>query len=286
FSKINRYFYHRSIGRMFKIMAANCVLILLIFSVVSMSPTEVGQVTGVSLNGSANWNAITSALTMLDAPFLATILLLYVKVIAILILFRLALRRTRLIVTISLAIYAFSQTRILSGLPWLEGDFNPLSWQLAFVIPAVTAKECAVWLNRSVNGRGFVVAVPFILVILGFVLKASLRYLTDIDLQEQFLFSKSHLGPLRILSAIVSFVFLFQIFSYLQKYFPKLGNIFGAIGANSLETFIASVVAVYVVGALWLLQPSTISYWAFCLAGSLAVGVFGYLFTQWKRMAI
>jgi len=147
-----------------------------------------------------------------------------------------------LVLPLSLALYVFALVSQVNFPTWpLEGVwfFNPLCWQLIFVLGFVAAGDNGIgaWLHRNPR-KVLALGLPGFLV--GLVI-AAIGYNPDpLTLPQPLLFfviDKTYLTPLRLWHALSLFAVMAAAFPLILRFFPVVVGFLCLLGRNSLYVF-------------------------------------------------
>jgi len=143
---------------------------------------------------------------------------------------------------ISLGIYLIALSFQISFPTWPSNDewfFNPLAWQLVYVLGFLMARE------RGVGGfvRSHIVyvrwiAVPILIVMSVLVLK---KWWPDPTLMPQpkllFVLSKHYVSPPRLIQFLALIAVFSVTYPYIAQWLPRLTDFLAKLGRNSLYVF-------------------------------------------------
>lgn len=245
----------RAMHRAWQIYVANLLTlcaVLLALKVPLLSSGTLQRVTGIeSLTGSTD--ALTSFLTLRDAPAFFEILHLYIVLLTVAPLL-LLIARTSILAAVAGSIAIWLCVQVDPQLNLAGWHFNPFAWQLMFVLGMV----CSV-------GRVFerLDALPWrraLLIASGVLLGAALL-IKSVDKAGWELpllgsievpgIEKSTLGPLRVVHFLVSVIFVVQIVPATQRLASShLGRTLARVGQHSLECFCVSTLLAYSAAAV------------------------------------
>lgn len=170
---------------------------------------------------------------------LYVVLLLLAPVIALI--HRLA---PNLLVPVSLAIYLSAQVFKITVPTWpTEGQwfFNPLCWQLVFVLGFAMSRERGPggWVKANINSIR-IVAVPLLVV---FTLMVLFRWMPDPTRMPEpkllFINGKTFVTPIRLIQFLVLIAVFSAFYPWIARTVPLVVAIFSMLGRNSLHVFCA-----------------------------------------------
>jgi hypothetical protein len=224
-------------------------------------------------------------------PYCLEILAVYILMMIAAPLFAWALVRQPIVaIALSLGLYLcayeYHWLKLPGGTPagdW-RWNFSPASWQFLFFGAMAAGRYRLLDRLKTLflsDRRWFAAAAAlFAALTLIFLAQTGLKpFGLDFHLWGQ---SKVRVGPTRILHALSAcwlLLGIFWIWPRLQQ--SWLARQTAAIGACSLQSFVASVVITYAAGLIWVeLAPTYRSYLLLCVASIVALG----LFTQASRL--
>lgn len=181
---------------------------------------------------------ITHQLGYFDILPLYVVLMLFAPLIAIIDRYT-----PRLLLPLSLTIYVLALTFQLNPLTWpVEGAwfFNPLAWQLIFVLGFVIARKDGVigeFLRRNIS----------VLRIIGFVVIAIGLYFSLADKLPDpttvprprlfFIADKTYMTPIRLFQFLALVAVFSGVYPYIEPTVPRIARFFALLGRNSLQVF-------------------------------------------------
>jgi hypothetical protein len=147
-----------------------------------------------------------------------------------------------LVLPVSLAIYGITLGFQIAVPTWpVDGEwfFNPLAWQLMFVLGFVLAR------HDGVGGFARQHILPIRLVALPIVLAGLYVAMYDVwpdpttvpQPKLFFLLSKTYVTPARVIQFLALIAVVSVIFPYIQRFVPWLVDFFSMLGRNSLYVF-------------------------------------------------
>jgi hypothetical protein len=147
-----------------------------------------------------------------------------------------------LLLPISLAVYFVTLAVPVAVPSWpVEGEwfFNPLAWQLVFVLGFVLAKDSG--LGGVVRRHIGIVRIAGVLVVIFAALLVVNDWWHDFTAMPQprlfFILSKTYVTPIRLIQ-FLALVAAFSIaFPYIKRLVPRLVEVLALLGRNSLEVF-------------------------------------------------
>lgn len=286
-------FARRMIARAGRLYIYNGLLFLLILPICWLSPrlASLSFFSHFIQGGPTAWLGFA---TVYIQPYCLEILAIYIVMLLAAPLFAWGLLRQP-VVTLALSLglylcaYEYYWLKLPGGTPagdW-RWNFNPASWQFIF-FGAMTAGRYRL-LDRLkalflADRRWFAAAAGlFALLTLIFLAQTELKPVgLDFWVWGQ---SKVRVGPIRILHALsVCWLVLgmFWLWPSLQRQW--LARQAAAIGACSLQAFVASVVITYAAGLIWVeFAPTYRAYMALCVASIVALGGFAWAYRQWNE---
>lgn len=227
-------------------------------------------------------------------PYCLEILVTYMVLLATAPIFALLLRlQPALALIASAALWWYAHEHPLFNIPggspvgdW-HWNFNPASWQVLF-FGAMAAGRYRLLdgLRRRTAGdwRWF---VPAWIVFAGLTWLFLAQDWYDFQVLWQ---SKVRVGPIRAIHALAvswAIMSLFWMWPALQRrWFARQCAV---IGANSLQTFVASVAISYAAGFIWIEHARTHdAYIALCVASVIVLGLFANAYRRWvhRRSAV
>ena len=143
---------------------------------------------------------------------------------------------------LSLLVYALTLTFQISVPTWpVEGQwfFNPLAWQLLFVLGFVLARDDGVgtWVQRHIVAIRWV-SVPIVLAALAFVLSGWWPDPTRFPQPRLFfLIDKSFMTPPRLIQFLALIAVMSATYPYIRRYASHLVDFLSMLGRNSLYVF-------------------------------------------------
>lgn len=288
FGKSQPAFLRKALDRLAKIYLMNGFLLSLVILFVLSGGSELSDASRMSVNGVLDVSAVRQTLTAMGGPFLLDILPLYIHLILITVLIRLIAPDPARAIMLSVGLYLIGQlTPRAAPVPMFASGFNPLSWQLPFVVAANVALPLRTWLQGQRPGRFVTYFLFAIAIFTPLAICCFLGELWSIPWLKLAgpLTDKWHLGPVRLIHSLLMFAMLSFGFLLLQQWAPRSFMLLARIGTCSLETFGASVVVVYAACAIWLMGPrSSLSYYLLTILAVIAVALFGAGLQKWRVM--
>ena len=286
-------FTRKMMGRAARLYVYNGLLFLLILPICWLSP-RLASLSFFSYFIDGGLPAWLGFALIYIQPYCLEILAVYIVMLAAAPLFAWGLlRRPLLVMALSLILYLcayqYYWLKLPGGTPagdW-RWNFNPASWQFLFFGAMAAGRYRLLDRLKALflgDRRWFVGAVAlFAALTLIFVAQTALRpFNLDFWVWGQ---SKVRAGPIRILHALsVCWVVLgiFWLWPSLQRQW--FARQMAAIGANSLQAFVASVVISYAAGLIWVeFAPTYAAYLTLCLASIAALGGFAWGHRQWNE---
>ena len=211
------------------------------------------------------------------------ILPLYVCILALAPAFVLLARVSRwLALALSLALYSVSLAAELNLPSWpVEGRwfFNPLTWQLLFVLGFLTS----LWARDGAAAERWArrLFVPALAVVsAGFLVAVGVIRIDPFELPEPrlfFMFDKQNLSPARVISLFALIVAVRPVFPILGSRLPRLAAALSALGRNSLSVFCVGSIAALAAQLVRASLPRSI----FLDFSLVAFGIILLMFTAW-----
>lgn len=289
----DRAFARRCLRRVIQLYAANIGLFLALLLIVALAPPAIGDATGFTLVWETKQpvvDLLPRFLTLSYAPFVTDVFVLYIYLIAL----TFALESlpvpdwVKLAISIGLFVgfYALSQRR-MQNVVYL--GFNPLTWQILFVVPAIIGRRLR---NDDALARLFPPrhATTFLLVGLALIVLSVLISLGDhaelysLSRVRHAYFQKFGLGVGRLTHAVLVFATLSLLFWWLKPRLPRLVAVFATVGAVSMPAFLAGALAAYSLGTLWYLAGGGFAVYVAALATALATVIaFAFAWHAFRR---
>lgn len=281
-------FVYKGVGRVSKIYVYNLFLLSLLSATIAIFPT-LATITGLGTPQGLDPTVFLDSVMIRGAPYLVGVLLLYIVLIALTLVLVCVLRSKMLIVATSIALYLLGQYLIFTGHEvWLRIGFNPLTWQLIFVIPAVIGVTWKKETFLELVQRPVLVLAVCVVIYAIFMASKATEVFSHSRVSENIplLFDKEGLGALRVFHGVLTFVILAIVFELLEKKFAVLTRMICSVGTVSLETFCFSCFAAYVCAGLWdTMGRGTYTYFALCLLGVGLTFCFAIGLSTFKKRA-
>ncbi len=143
---------------------------------------------------------------------------------------------------LSLLVYALTLTFQISVPTWpVEGQwfFNPLAWQLLFVLGFVLARDDGVgaWVHRNIAAIRWI-SVPIVLAAFAFVLSGWWPDPTRFPQPRLFfLIDKSFMTPPRLIQFLALVAVMSATYPLIRRYASRLVDFLSMLGRNSLYVF-------------------------------------------------
>ncbi|HEY5809912.1 MAG TPA: OpgC domain-containing protein [Povalibacter sp.] len=213
--------------------------------------------------GEGGGNAFVAFLKMQFSPMYFEILYLYVPLLLIVPILLLTARVSSILVLLtSLTIWFMVQLNAAHGIgPAFadHGNFNPLGWQLIFVLGMLASLHQVFDRLAQAVSRRRLLTVSGALLLIAFTVKALDRADVALPLIGRFDmpgYDKANLGPLQLIHFLISVVFVQQVVPRGESVSKSLPlRLVARVGSRSLECFCFSTILVYAaVARLWLLD--------------------------------
>jgi hypothetical protein len=274
----------RLIGRSAYLYVMNCFLFVAVIGLSWFFPEYVRRGLGLAVVDESPFFVAFHVVRLgFNIPLLGILNFYVIMMLAAVPIFLILKRSTSWAILLIIAIYGISQVA-----PWMslaggryEGEngllsFNPLAWQVLFMGGMVAGRFRFHELIQDHIAR---TRRGFLLVSMAFLAITLIHYVDMLFAGFNVPFaSKQNLRPVRLLHALITFIFLFSLIYRFDRFSATWPyRSLSLIGSYSLQCFMASVILSYAMAAIWFEYGSDLSYFVIVIFGCIALLLFSLL---------